>query len=277
MLQAMKHFAQVKTPAGVVSLRMKIGVATGDYLAASVGNSRRMEYILLGKAIRETMAAEELTTSGGQLVLNRATADVIGPDGLAPLANGLFLLKNLPTEERDGYEIQAEARRGHGAAPWNASPQAILAQIEIVLRQIQAISPYIAPELVERLVAPSAKRQFISQFRPTTVLFCNFTGPETLLEAWGEPGVQRVTSLLDDYFTAMNNVVAHYGGMVSRIDPYTTGSKMLVLFGAPGSARRRYRASGQRRTRHERRARNRWIRTGAADTPATCPRAGTCR
>ncbi len=233
MLQAMKRFAQVKTPAGLVALRMKIGVATGDYLAASVGDARRMEYIVLGKAITETMKAEGLTTGGGQLVLNRGTADVVGTDGFVPLADDFYLLKSAPSEEREGYEIHAEARRARGAAPWNASPQAILAQIEIVLRQIQAISPYIAPELVERLVAPSAKRQFISQFRPTTVLFCNFTGPEVLLETWGEQGAQRVTSLLDDYFTAMNNVVAHYGGVVSRIDPYSTGSKMLILFGAP--------------------------------------------
>ena len=50
---------------------------------------------------------------------------------------------------------------------------------------------------------------------------------------WGKSGVQRVTSLLNAYFTAMQEVVARYGGIVSRIDPYSKGSKLLILFGAP--------------------------------------------
>jgi len=45
--------------------------------------------------------------------------------------------------------------------------------------------------------------------------------------------VQRVTSLLSAYFCAMNEVIARYGGIVSRIDPYSKGTKLLALFGAP--------------------------------------------
>jgi class 3 adenylate cyclase len=72
-----------------------------------------------------------------------------------------------------------------------------------------------------------------SEYRPTTVMFCNFSGPEALLEAWGTGGEQRVTGLLNAYFTVMNEVITRYGGVVSRIDPYSKGSKMLILFGAP--------------------------------------------
>jgi class 3 adenylate cyclase/tetratricopeptide (TPR) repeat protein len=64
-------------------------------------------------------------------------------------------------------------------------------------------------------------------------MFCNFTGPETLLEAWGEAGKDRVTKLLSEYFTAMNEVISRFGGIVSRIDPYSQGTKLLALFGAP--------------------------------------------
>jgi class 3 adenylate cyclase len=233
MLGAMSRFGRIKTPAGTVSLQMKIGLATGEFLAASVGDTRRMEYIVLGRAVGQTMAAEGMNTGGGQLLLDQATAAIVGRDGMTSRGEGFYLLRDAAQAETGGYEIHAEARRARGAIPWTASPQSILGQIEVALRQIQAISPYLAAELVERLVAPSARRQFTSQFRPTTVLFCNFTGPEALLEAWGQAGVQRVTSLLDAYFKAMNGVVARYGGIISRIDPYSKGSKMLILFGAP--------------------------------------------
>ena len=105
--------------------------------------------------------------------------------------------------------------------------------MEVALRQIQALTPYLAPELVARVVGHAQQRQVESENRPATVLFVNFTGLEPLLAAWGEPGVRRVTGLLNDYFRAMQQAIAGRGGVVSRIDPYSQGSKMLVLFGAP--------------------------------------------
>lgn len=237
MLQAMSRFAQIVTPNGEVRLKMKLGLASGDFLAASVGSQQRMEYIVLGPAISETMAAEGLTTGGGQIVMNAVCAAALpGPrPRLKRLAQGFWLLAekdDLP-EAPGGFEIQAQARRARGAIPWNASPQALAAQMEVALRQIQALAPYLAPELAERVVAHASWRSVASQFRPTSVLFCNFSGPELLLQAWGAAGAARVTSLLDAYFNAMNGVIARYGGIVSRIDPYSRGSKLLALFGAP--------------------------------------------
>jgi class 3 adenylate cyclase/tetratricopeptide (TPR) repeat protein len=240
MLRKMADFAQIETLGGVVNLRMKIGVATGQFLTASVGSAERMEYFVLGQAVTETMAAEGQTTSGGQLVLNAATVACLErQDGLNRLNKGFYLLDESRQEALsaiggvDDFEIQPDARRARGAIPWSTSPQAIMAQVEVALRQVQAITPYLPPELVERLVAQSSKRQLTSQYRPTTVMFCNFNGPEALLDAWGEAGVQNVTSLLNAYFNAMQQTIQRYGGIVSRVDPYSKGTKMLILFGAP--------------------------------------------
>lgn len=240
MLRKMSDFAQIETLGGAVNLRMKIGVASGGFLAASVGSAERMEYFILGQAVTETMAAESLTTAGGQLVMNAATASGLQDRLiLSRLNKGFYLLDETRQEAlsavsaADEYEIQPDARRARGAIPWSASPQAIMAQVEVALRQIQAIMPYLPPELVERLVAQSGKRQLASQYRPTTVMFCNFSGPEALLDAWGEGGVQNITGLLNAYFTAMHQTIQRYGGIVSRVDPYSKGTKMLILFGAP--------------------------------------------
>jgi adenylate cyclase len=64
-------------------------------------------------------------------------------------------------------------------------------------------------------------------------MFCNFSGPEALLERWQSDGAQRVTGLLSAYFSDMNEAISRFGGIVSRIDPYSKGTKLLALFGAP--------------------------------------------
>jgi class 3 adenylate cyclase/tetratricopeptide (TPR) repeat protein len=234
MLHAMNNFTQIETPKGPVRLQMKIGLATGEFMAASVGSEKRMEYFVIGTAVTQTMGAEGKTTGGGQLVVNEETALCLGEAHVQKvLADGFYLLKSVSDEVIDDYEIKAETRRARGAVPWNASPRAILAQIEVALRQIQAVKPYLPPELVDRIVVHARRRQVDSEYRPTTVMFCNFTGPEALLDLWGPGNVQRITSILNAYFASMQEVVARYGGIISRVDPYSKGTKMLILFGAP--------------------------------------------
>lgn len=234
MLRAMSDFARIETPSGVESLRMKIGLASGEFLAASVGSEQRMEYILLGDAVSQTMAAEGMTTGGGQLVINAATAQRLGTEFVIQgLAGGYALVQPAEGQALDEFEIKAETRRARGVIPWSASPQAILTQVEVALRQIKALTPFLASELVDRIVVYARQRQVKSQYRPTTVMFCNFIGPEWLLQTWGSAGSQRVTSLLSAYVNAMQEVITHFGGIISRVDPYSKGTKMLVLFGAP--------------------------------------------
>lgn len=230
----------IETLLGAVGLQIKIGVGTGSFLASSVGSAERMEYVILGPAVAQTMAAEG-AAQVGQLMADAATAACLESACCVKQADGFYQVRWDAGQDLDDYEIRAERRRARGAIPWSASPRAIAIQMELALRQIQALTPYLATELVERLVARARRRGVESEFRPTTVLFLNFTGLETLLAAWGDApgesgrtdGVREVTRLLDEYFRIVQRVVASHGGVVSRIDPYSQGSKMLVLFGAP--------------------------------------------
>jgi class 3 adenylate cyclase/tetratricopeptide (TPR) repeat protein len=232
MMRAMADFAAVETPLGTLGLQMKMGVGTGHFLAASVGSAERMEYVVLGGAVTQTMAAEGVAEAG-QVIVDEATAVGLDPSRCLEQAAGFYAVRPGTDRDLDDFEIKAEKRRARGAMPWSASPHAIVTQMEVALRQIQALTPYLAAELADRIVARARQRQVESEYRPTAVLFINFTGLETLLSAWGQGGVRRVTRLLSDYFNAMHQVIARHGGIVSRIDPYSRGSKMLVLFGAP--------------------------------------------
>jgi len=231
MLRAMQEFANLPTPGGAVTLKMKIGLSTGEFLAASVGSVRRMEYGVLGPAVLRTMAAEG-AGQAGLLVADQQTVDILKITG-TERAPGLYSLPVETSEALDDFEISADRRRGRGAIPWSASPQMIITQMEAAIRQIEALEPYVPPEVVEQMLAHARQRSITSQYRPTVVMFCNYTGLETLLDRWGSDGAARITTILSHYFEAMHAAIARQGGTITRIDPYSAGTKLLALFGAP--------------------------------------------
>lgn len=232
MLRAMPSFSDIQTPSGKVELKMKIGIASGEFLAAAVGDAERMEYVILGNPVMQTMNAEGSATAG-QLVADRATVGRLGSKFRSDEIKNAFYLVTYPDEELDDFELRAERRRARGAIPWSASPQSTVVQMEVALKQIEALKPFLAYELVERIIFNVRQRRFESEYRPTTVMFCNFTGLEPIMPLLGKEAPQRVTGLLNAFFVSANQIITRYGGMVSRIDPYKNGSKMLVLFGAP--------------------------------------------
>lgn len=233
MLRAMGDFKGIATPLGPVSLSMKLGLAAGKFLAASIGSPKRMEYALIGETISQTLGAEG-NSSAGLLVVNQDAADILREGyQLTQVKPGFFRVDPGPDAGLDSFEIRPASRRARSTMPWDADIAELSAEVDNVLGKIRALAPYLPGELLDRIVSHASQRQVSSEYRPTAVMFCNFTGPETLLDQWGDSGSQRVTGLLSAYFNDMNEAISRYGGIVSRIDPYSKGTKLLALFGAP--------------------------------------------
>ncbi len=233
MMRAMSEFAEVDTLDGSAGLRMKIGIGSGSFLAASVGTAERMEYVVLGETVARTMAAEG-AAQAGLVVVDGMTVGRLGAEyRRREVADGFWAVSPGPDLILDEFEIKVERRRARGVIPWNAKPHAIVARIEIVLRQIEALLPYLPPGLAEQVIAQSKRRRVESEFRPTAVIFVNLLGLEPLLAAWGPSGVRRVTDLLNGYFCALQRIVGRHGGSINHVDPYDRGSKILILFGTP--------------------------------------------
>jgi class 3 adenylate cyclase/tetratricopeptide (TPR) repeat protein len=233
MLRAMSDFKDIATPLGPVSLSMKLGLAAGKFLAASIGSPKRMEYALVGETVAQTLGAEGNSASG-LLVVNQEAADTLREGyQLAEVKPGFFSLAPGPDADLDSFEIRPASRRARSGMPWDADIEELSAEVDNVLGKIRALAPYLPGELLDRIVSHASQRQVGSEYRPTAVMFCNFTGPETLLDQWGDSGAQRVTGLLSAYFNDMNEAISRFGGIVSRIDPYSKGTKLLALFGAP--------------------------------------------
>ena len=235
MMRAMGEFAAIPTALGAVALKMKIGVSTGYFAALSIGSAKRMEYVLLGDPVTRVMGAEGAATAG-QIVIDSVTFAQLAPTAYADLGNGFYAVEEEPGETLGDFEIRAEtghARPTEGSAFTQAE---MVADVQRLVEQITALTPYLPHPLVERIIAAAEQRRIESEYRLTTVLFTNVTGFESLLPA--TPGgdsqtLDHVTRLMSDYLNALHAIVARYDGVITRIDPYSKGSKVLILFGAP--------------------------------------------
>ena len=234
MQRAMVPFQAVETSQGTFPLRMKVGLASGRFLAAQVGTAERMEFVVTGPAIQSVMAAEDVAESG-QVIIAPTTRQRAGSETRdVPHRDGFFAVDADRPFELGDFEIRAGGRRRGAFLPARRVP-ALLRQIGEELDRLEALAPYLAPELVDKLVAGGKRRRVESEYRTTTVLFGNFTGPEDYFAALAdrEDGAQVLASVLDHYFTPVQQIIASHGGIISRIDPYSQGSKLLALFGAP--------------------------------------------
>lgn len=217
-----------------VRLSMKIGVSTGPFLSASIGTAARMEYVVTGETVARTMAAEGLAAAG-QVVADQATRSCLEGESGVPLAAAGQQFWLLPGRhpDLDNFEIAAAPRRVRPAIPWDTSPDQIVAEIASLLRQVQALAPFLPAELVDAIVEQAQEHCLASDYRSTATVFVNLLGLEALLTSGTVRDAGLARRVLDDYFRAVQRLVARHGGVVSRIDPYREGSKLLILFGAP--------------------------------------------
>ncbi|MEJ5312186.1 MAG: adenylate/guanylate cyclase domain-containing protein [Anaerolineae bacterium] len=231
MMRAMSEFSAIPTALGNVALKMKIGISTGRFAALSVGSAKRMEYVLLGAPVMRVMGAEG-AASAGQIVVDSATFGHLAPTVFADLGNEFYAVEEEPGETLDDFEIRAETGHARPTEGSGLTPTEMAADMQRLVDQIAALSPYLPHPLVERIIDAAEQRRIESEYRLTTVLFTNVTGFENLLPAADAP-LDTVTRLMSEYFNAIHTVVTRYDGVITRIDPYSKGSKVLVLFGAP--------------------------------------------
>jgi len=89
-------------------------------------------------------------------------------------------------------------------------------------------SSYLSPELSDSIKKGVIKEDFTSTRKRLTVFFSDIAGFTRLAESLDPV---KMTSLLNEYFEAMNSVVATHGG---TLDKYM-GDAILVFFGDPSS------------------------------------------
>ena len=233
MQRAMKHFAEIETPAGILQLQMRIGIHTGRFLTADIGTPRRMEHVLLGSAVQQA----KLTESNGQNervnLSEQAHERVKDQFRFEDGQPGYWLVHDDLTDEQLGeYEITPRRRQASNIL-FERSMAGLVSEITEMLKSIEPLASFIPAPVLNLLVESAAERQIPPDFPEPTVMFVNFVGlPEMVDRAL--PGEElKVVNSFSRAFALINAAVEARGGVLKKITYHLSGSDIVIYFGVP--------------------------------------------
>ncbi|MFQ5612469.1 MAG: tetratricopeptide repeat protein [Anaerolineae bacterium] len=230
MQGAMSRFAQVETSQGVFPLRMSIGMGSGPIFLASLGSAQNMEYAVMGRTLANMAQAEDRATAG-QVMVDRATREAAGDvAAFDPAGDDFWLLNGHLLEEASSAAPNPDFEPPLLVMGDDASD--LLNQCQEHITIIEALRPFVADELLSRLIADPQQPALPGSHRPVTVMFANFYGIDEIIEALGQEHEAEITEILNAHFSTMSRILARYEGIVNKVDTYAVGHRIMALFGA---------------------------------------------
>ena len=200
MRSKLRSIGRIETSAGLVTLRMSVGVGSGIYHLFLVGRSHR-ELMVTGPAASQTVLMEN-TADAGEILVSPATALALPPEALgAPKGEGL-LLRREPT---DVVSVPAEpVHRGDA--------DELSACIPVAVRE----------HLLEGRADP--------EHRQVTVAFIHFEGMDDMLTRHGG---DLAAFALDELVTTVQDAADRNGVTFLATDVDRDGGKIILVAGAP--------------------------------------------
>ena len=241
MQRAMKEFANIETSAGIVTLKMRIGIHSGRYLTADIGTPRRMEHVLLGRDVQRA----KLTESKGQNervnlspTAYKRVAEQFRFEQGAKVEDGkdeyyMLVEDDLDEQELGEYEITPVTRRMASNTLIDRDKQSILKDIISLINSIEPMASFLPFPVLSLLVESAAQRKIDPDFPKPTIMFVNFVGlPEAADRAL--PGEEnRLSTSFSKAFSLINAVVESRGGMLKKVTYHLSGSDIVIYFGVP--------------------------------------------
>jgi class 3 adenylate cyclase/tetratricopeptide (TPR) repeat protein len=219
MQERMENFAALQTRKGTFRLRLRVGVHSGKVFAAEVGDSNHIELVITGPEVNRVATAQEIAAPG-EVVISDHTAMLLEGASLTPRRAGFQRISALPDVQLPAVANIPIATEG---------PDDI-ETLERLATEVAALRPYLVRHLPRRFLDPDVFE--MGEFRPVTVLFANFHNFSALLQLVGDDA-PLAAAILNAYFWRAQAVVHRYDGIVNKVDMYTHGDKLMVLFGAP--------------------------------------------
>jgi class 3 adenylate cyclase/tetratricopeptide (TPR) repeat protein len=219
----MEAFQSLVTPAGIFTLRMRIGLASGEVLLAQLGAPERVELLVAGSAARRVMELQRRAEPGA-VVIGGATYREI-----APAARVVTLAANLYRV----LEIAAPALPAPaGSTGW--LPRRDLAwELHALIARIEALRPYLVDQHLSRMAGGPPTLASEGDLRPITVLFAALSDAGGLLESATASAEDQALTRVQAAAQQLWEIVARHGGTVNKLDLHPHGHTLIVLFGAP--------------------------------------------
>ncbi|MBN2005968.1 MAG: AAA family ATPase [Anaerolineae bacterium] len=227
--QVMKEqMGEVKTSLGSFPLQIAIGLGSGRLIGFSLGDKHGREFLTIGPPL-DAMGEAQSAAPPGETLLDplamKACADQIA-----------CITLDGPLYQVVGLKVQPAPH----ALPILLDPPKTgdLERLKWMLKRLDALTPYLAPGLLERLVdAPSIERiQLLSEHRQVTVMMLTLAGLRDLMPFWGkEARLQQAIDEPNAAFKQVRDTVLRYDGIVNKIGVSPKGPYLMVLFGAPNA------------------------------------------
>ncbi len=225
MQRRMSRFMEIETSVGTFELQMKVGLHTGRVFSAHVGSRLQMELWVVGEAVNRTAQAEEAAQRGQVVVSEASRRHLKGWHTATPLP---VSASNQPRF----YALSATKMRKQTALS-RPAPAASPQTIALIARRLDVLAPYLPAGLLPRLIYNPHSRRVNGEHRLVAVLFVNVLGFSKLATALAVTHADLLTETLQDYFSAMQTIAQRHGGAINKTDLYSSGDKLLVIFGAP--------------------------------------------
>ena len=201
MRKTLREFGSVRVTAGQVTLRMSVGIHSGEFHFSLVGDPAiHRELVVSGPSASMTAEMESLATAG-QIAVSDATAALLAPSVLGGRIRGGQLLRSEPRALDDVAESVAGG---------------------------SDLASTLAPPVREHLLAAAGE----SEHRPIAVAFIHFSGTDTLVT---EAGPDAAATALDELVRNVQHAAADHKVTFLESDIDRDGGKIMLVAGAPRS------------------------------------------
>jgi predicted ATPase/class 3 adenylate cyclase len=221
------RFAAIQAAGETRALRIKCGLSAGPYFAAHIGTPQMMAYVTTGHTVNRAEQAEGHAEPGDVVVAEEVQALLgdrveVGLPHKNPADPFSRVLAAPPLESPVPRATSDDLPQGDTHL-----------QISHLVERLDRLTPYLAADLLPRLVTNPGDVRITPDHRPVTVMFANYVGVSDLIEDLGDSQPEIITGRLNDYFVHMAHIVEHYEGTLGRMDQYAVGDRLVIFFGAP--------------------------------------------
>lgn len=233
MQRAMANFANINTAQGQLSLKMRLGVHPGPFVAADIGTPKRRAHALLGQTV---LTAKQTEGAGvvGRVCLSQAGRDCLQADSpihLEAHGDSWLVTDNLSSATLGEYDLTLSRRRSGSAVLFDRSVAGLLKEIQTSLNTIEPLASYLPPEVLQLLVNTAAARRIPPAFPTAAVAFVNLIGLPEAVDADYPDDTAAIVACFSDAFSLINDAVERRRGILQKVTYHSAGSELLIHFG----------------------------------------------